>query len=333
MQKITTGYIGTVKGQKGLLEFLSIGDFGKEANIKADFLGYTKPIDGVKAKNIKPLSEKWVITLSSQYGCPMKCVFCDVPKVKFKGNASIEDLLLQVKAARDCFPKVKYTERLNIHFARMGEPLFNIVNISAFAIDIRRRKKYFQDTFDLRCEVIHPVISTMLPKSIDKKETITALKIWHETKNYFYNGQAGLQFSINTTDDKIRKIEFNGRSHDLETISYIADKLPYPVGRKYTLNFAIHDKTVIDANKLSKLFDPEKFICKITPIHNNQSCRENNIKLTNGYNMYNSYNSFEKELKEAGFDVLVFIPHVIEDKEWVTCGNLRDKSRKMCLKN
>ena len=37
--KVPTGNICIVEGEKGLLEFLSIGDYGKNANIKADFLG------------------------------------------------------------------------------------------------------------------------------------------------------------------------------------------------------------------------------------------------------------------------------------------------------
>ena len=37
--QVPTGNICIVQGEKGKLEFLSIGDYGKQANIKADFLG------------------------------------------------------------------------------------------------------------------------------------------------------------------------------------------------------------------------------------------------------------------------------------------------------
>lgn len=70
------------------LEFLTVGDYGKENNIKADFLGLTKEINGVANTEVD-LSKKWVATISTQKGCPMKCKFCDVPRFGFHGNASL----------------------------------------------------------------------------------------------------------------------------------------------------------------------------------------------------------------------------------------------------
>lgn len=68
------------------LEFLTVGDYGKENNIKADFLGLTKKIDGVQHHDVN-IQDKWVATISTQKGCPMKCTFCDVHKYGFFGNA------------------------------------------------------------------------------------------------------------------------------------------------------------------------------------------------------------------------------------------------------
>ena len=45
--KIPTGYLFVDDYEKGKLETLSIGDYGKKANVKADFLGYTDEINGV----------------------------------------------------------------------------------------------------------------------------------------------------------------------------------------------------------------------------------------------------------------------------------------------
>lgn len=77
------------------LEFLTVGDYGKENNIKANFLGYTKEINGVSNTEVD-LSKKWVATISTQKGCPMHCTFCDAPKFGFFGNCSYDDLQYQI---------------------------------------------------------------------------------------------------------------------------------------------------------------------------------------------------------------------------------------------
>ena len=79
--EVPTGHILIVKGEKGKLEMLSLGDYGKDVNIKCDALGLTRTPDAVKHTEMLPLEDKWVITISTQYGCSMRCNFCDVPKV------------------------------------------------------------------------------------------------------------------------------------------------------------------------------------------------------------------------------------------------------------
>ena len=78
------------------LEFLTVGDYGKENNIKANFLGLTKEIRGVKNTAVD-LSKKWVATISTQRGCFQRCTFCDCPKYGFYGNASMDDLIYQIE--------------------------------------------------------------------------------------------------------------------------------------------------------------------------------------------------------------------------------------------
>ena len=87
------------------------------------------------------------------------------------------------------------------------------------------------------------------------------------------------------------------------------------------MNFALADEYEVDAKKLRRLFDPNKFIVKITPLHYTKSCLENNIVTTDGYNEYTPYKKAEEELKNEGFDVLVFVPSYDEDLGRITCGN------------
>ena len=77
--EVPTGNILVVEGEKGKLEMLSLGDYGKDVNIKCDALGLTRELDPVKHTKLLSQTEKWVITISTQYGCSMGCNFCDVP--------------------------------------------------------------------------------------------------------------------------------------------------------------------------------------------------------------------------------------------------------------
>jgi 23S rRNA (adenine2503-C2)-methyltransferase len=317
--KIPTGFLFCTTGSRGQLETLSIGDYGKRHNIKADFLGFTKEINGVPNMQTMPLSENWVITVSSQYGCPQKCKFCDVPNIPFRGNASFDDLKQQLYEARSLFPTVGYTDRLNLHYARMGEPILNPA-VFDFTRWLVNEKATFQQETDLRVEVLHPVLTTSLPRRF--KHLRERILEWCDIKNTLMRGQAGLQFSINSTNEEQRQNMFDGETITLEQLSRIAEDMPYPLSRKYCLNFAYSTDFEVDASKLRMLFDPKKFMVKITPIHNNKACRDNGIVTVGGYETYAPYTDVERNLKTAGFDVLVFVPSMDEEDGLVTCGNL-----------
>lgn len=308
--KTHTGKIYVDRNRR--LEFLTVGDYGKENNIKADFLGLHKEINGVKNTDVD-LSKKWVATISSQKGCPMHCQFCDCPQYGFFGNASMDDLQYQLETILKN-ESIYKTERFNVHYARMGEPTFNnnILDFTKFELDKIVRSYIEADT-------IHPVVSTMLPRNNPKLKDF--LLKWCNIKNNLRNGEAGLQFSINSTDNAQRNKQFNNMSLSLEEISELARDLPMPVGRKYTLNFAITKDTVLDAGRLTDLFDKEKFIVKITPIHETKAAVGNGFDVGDTYTDYDVYKKFEQPLLNYGWDVIVFVPSKEEDSDRITCGN------------
>ncbi|MCR0316340.1 hypothetical protein MKA27_17620 [[Clostridium] innocuum] len=299
--------------RKKKLEFLSVGDYGKENNIKADFLGLHKEINGVENIEVD-LKDKWVATISTQHGCAMNCHFCDCPKYGFYGNVNRDDLKYEIESIINDNPKIHSTDRFNVHFARMGEPTFNNEVLDFTEYDLVKLVNQ-----KIKAKTIHPVVSTMLPK--DNKNLLNFLLEWCRIKNEIYNGEAGLQFSINSTDDVLRQKDFDGKSLSLEEISKLAKKLPNSVGRKYTLNFAVTKDTVLDADRLSELFDKEKFIVKITPIHETHAAVQNGFDVASSYDDYDVYRKFENPLIESGWDVIVFIPSKEEDSDRITCGN------------
>ena len=294
------------------LEFLVVGDYGKENNIKADFLGLNEEIKGVRHKQVD-LSEKMVVTISTQHGCPMRCKFCDVHKYGYFGNVSISDLAYQVETAiRES--NAERTARLNIHFARMGEPTFN-ENVILFSLGM------LKDLSDvLICaDTIHPVVSTMMPRNNWMLKDF--LDAWCNIKRYYYGGEAGLQLSINSTDNDQRDEQLSGMSLSLDEISKVAGQLIAPSGRKYTLNFAVTKDTILDAKKLNAMFDKNNFIVKLTPIHQTASSIENGFDVGTTYTDFDVYKKFEEPLLELGWDVIVFVPSQEEDSDRITCGN------------
>lgn len=307
---VPTGNILIVNGEKGKLECLSIGDYGKEKNLKADFLNLTNEINGVPNGNIMPLEEKWVVTISSQYGCSMGCVFCDVPKVGKGINATEQDMVNQVLVSLSLHPEIACTKRLNIHFARMGEPTFNFDVIKC----ARRIRKDIRPYIGR--SLVHPVVSTMMPKH--NRFLSEFINEWMDVKNDDFRGDAGLQLSINSTNEREREKMFAGNAMTLEEISRIVDR--NPVGRKITLNFALANYT-IDELVLLQHFDPEKFLVKLTPMHMTSSCKENGLETHDGYERYYPYKDIENRLKSVGYDVIVFVPSHEEDNSKITCGN------------
>jgi len=306
--EVPTGNIVVVKGDKGLLEMVSLGDYGKEINVKADFMGLTKKIEKVEHAAMLPLEEKWVITISTQYGCSMGCTFCDVPLVGKGINATEKDLIKQVLTGISLHPEVVSTKRLNIHYARMGEPTWNPNVLDA--------TKWLKTHIDPEYK-IHPVVSTMMPKNNEWLKTF--IHTWMRMKNRLLNGEAGLQLSINSTNEQERSAMFNNNSLTLFEIYKIMEGI-VPKGRKITLNFAIADYE-IDPDILLKYFDPDDYLIKLTPMHKTKRALAKDIITKGDYTTYHPYEEYELALKKAGYDVLVFIASEYEDLGRITCGN------------
>lgn len=247
---VPTGDILIVSGTHGKLECLSLGDYGKAINLNP-----TKPVHHT---DTLPLNEKWVLTISSQYGCSMGCVFCDVPRVGSGRNATLLDLNQQVITALLLHPEVKSSRRLNIHFARMGEPTWN-PNVLDCA-------KWLHEHINPEYRV-HPVVSTMMPRRNQWLKTF--IHAWMRIKNRLYDGEAGLQLSINSTDERERRLMFCDNACSLHEIHDILDGI-IPVGRKITLNFAVAHWT-INPQTLLEWFDPDRFVIKLTPVHKTSS--------------------------------------------------------------
>jgi len=316
--QVPTGDILIVDGDKGKLEMLSLGDYGKEKNLKADFLGLNRELTQVQHTDLMPLEDKWVITISTQYSCKMGCRFCDVPKVPHTTginiNATFNDLVQQVLTGIHLHPEVEKCKHLNIHFARMGEPSWNPNVLDA--AKWFRQHLYRNDNGDIHYNV-HPVVSTMMPKKNEWLKTF--IHTWMRIKNRVYEGNAGLQLSINSTNEDERDHMFSKNALELWNIAKIMEGIT-PFGRKITLNFAVAGYE-IDPDVLLRYFDPAHYLIKLTPMHKTDTALKNGVGTDGDYTTYHPYKEYEESLKKAGYDVLVFIASHEEDDSLITCGN------------
>lgn len=299
--KVPTGDIMVVSGAKGPLEMLSIGDYGQAVNLNQ----HKAVPDGLP---IMPLTEKWVVTISTQYGCGMGCEFCDAPKVGIGFNATFGDMTGQILTALTLPGMPDHTKRLNIHFARMGEPTWNpaVLDCGKWIAD------HLGDSYNP-----HPVVSTMMPRKNEWLKTF--IHTWMRLKNRVYRGNAGLQLSINSTDEGERSRQFNRNACTLAEIAGVMRGI-VPVGRKITLNFAVAGYTV-EPSVLLQYFPPEWYIIKLTPMHKTMTATEWGIRTEGDYTSPEPYMELESKFKAAGYEVLVFIASHDEDESRITCGN------------
>lgn len=299
--KVPTGDILVVQGEHGQLELLSIGDYGKAINLNGtDCVPDHLPL--------VPLERKWVITISTQYGCSMGCTFCDVPKVGRGLNATLTDMQREVIAGLQLHPSVLWSNRLNIHYARMGEPTFNPA--------VLEHARWLKDHIDPEYSV-HPVVTTMCPR--DNEWLKTFLHTWIRIKNRVFSGNAGLQLSINSTDEDVRERIFRKSALPLWRIAKLFDGC-VPVGRKFTLNFAVCGWP-IEAEVLLRYFDPDRFLVKLTPMHETKAAQAHEHKTAGDYTNPHTYREVQVALERVGYEVLVFVTSQDEDLSRITCGN------------
>lgn len=251
-----------------------------------------------------PRDKKWVLIVSSLFGCPVKCRFCDAGGC-YSGKLSEEDLFFQIDyMIKNRFQDEKISvERLKIQFARMGEPAYNNA-----VLDVLKKlpQKY-------NIPIIMPSVSTIAPSG---RESFFDELI--DIKNKLYFGKFQMQFSLHTTDQPHRDWLIPVKKWDFPEIAAFGDRFFVKGDRKITLNFALAENNPIDTEVLRNYFDPEKFLIKITPLNPTGTAKENGLESyirpeRHSYPVLN-------ELESAGYDYILSIGEWEENKIGSNCG-------------
>ena len=255
----------------------------------------------------KSREEKWILTLSTLYGCPVSCTICDAGPF-YLGRISKEgmfwqlDYMLSKRYPDGCIP----VKKLKVHFTRMGEPAFNMSVLEVI------------EEFDLYFNApgFMPSISSIAPKGSEKffKEL---LRIKNEK---FSGGKFQLQFSIHTTEIKKRDELIPVKKWSFNEIAAYGDKFFREGERKITLSFAPSNEYIIDPNKITAIFDPQKFIIKLTPLNTTSSTVKNNLTSLISPLNTEGIEGLASEFRNNGYEVIISIGSYEELKIGSTCG-------------
>lgn len=250
--------------------------------------------------------EKWVLIVSSLYGCPVRCAICDAGD-RYEGRMSSAEIFEQI----DFLVDRRYPDRrvpsakFKIQFARVGEPSLNPAVLQVLS-ELPQR-------YD--APGLMPSVSSVAPLGCD-----AFFEELRDIKSRLYSGgRFQLQFSIHTTDEALRDRLIPVKKWGLDRIGDYGAGFRSAGDRKVTLNFALAKGTPVDPDVLLRWFDPKDFLVKITPINPTHSAVMNGIVSHVDPGREEAGVEIER-LRSAGYDVLLSIGELEENRIGSNCG-------------
>jgi len=251
-------------------------------------------------------SEKWVLMISTLFGCPIGCKMCDAGGY-YRGKLSMEEMAAQIEyLITTRFPDGHVPSRqFKIQFARMGEPALN-----PQVLDLL-------ETLPTRISApgLMPSLSTVAPHG---RGGFFSRLI--EIKNTHYpQGRIQFQFSLHTTDETLRQELVPVRTWDFRKMADFGQRYYRNGDRKITLNFALAEHSPIEADVLKTYFDPDLFLIKITPL--NPTYQAQNYGLTSYFDRAQTQSHpLLDGIRSAGYEVILSVGELEENEIGSNCG-------------
>lgn len=254
-----------------------------------------------------PREKKWVLLVSTMFGCPVGCLMCDAGG-HYHGKPSKEEILEQVDfLVNKHYPDGNIPcEQFKIQFARMGEPSLNLQVLDVLE-ELPRR---------YHAPGLMPSISTVAPLGTDRFfDRLVEIK-----QALYPGGRFQFQVSLHTTDNALRDRFIPVKKWSLDQIAQYGERFYAPGDRKLTLNFALAQGMPVDPTILLSHFDPHIFLVKITPLNPTYRAREN--ALESYINPLSGGQKYEiiQAIQEAGYQVILSIGETEENLIGSNCG-------------
>lgn len=253
----------------------------------------------------RPIGEKWVNVISTMVGCPVGCKMCDAGG-RFSRPLTAEEMLEQVELlAAYKFPGGKVgTAMWKLQLARMGEPTMN------------REVLRFLDCLGEHAPPGMVVsLSTVAPSSC-----APFIQELRKIKDRRFPGRFQLQFSIHSTDDAARRRLIPVKGLILPELAALGRQFRSPGDRKITLNFIVMKDVEIDPDRIARVFDPDNFLVKLTPL--NPTYRARYHKLLPGFDPGKPDEAADlvREFEARGFEAILSIGEQEENLIGSNCG-------------
>lgn len=254
-----------------------------------------------------PREQKWVLLVSTMFGCPIGCPMCDAGG-STQGRASREEILAQIDHLVDGrYPgRVVPCRQFKVQFARMGEPALNPAVLDVLE-ELPRR---------YRAPGLMPAVSTVAPAGAE-----VFFERLADVKDRLYpGGRFQFQFSVHSTDPGTRDRLIPCRKWDFERMAEYGEKFYRPGDRKIALNFALARGIPVEAAVLVRHFDARKFMIKITPLNPTYEATANNLASAIDPFSPAGQISVAADLERAGYEVIISLGETEENLIGSNCG-------------
>lgn len=251
--------------------------------------------------------ERWVLMVSTLYGCPVKCLFCDAGG-GYRGKPTAEEILRQVDyLVYRWYPDGRVPARkFKIQFARMGEPALNMAVLEAL--------EQLPARYD--APGLMPSISTIAPHGAD-----AFFERLLDVKNRLYaGGRFQFQFSLHTTDEARRDRLIPVRKWSFAQMAAYGERFQRAGDRKITLNFALAEGLPADPAVLLRYFDPARYLVKLTPVNPTVRAVQNGLSTYIDPYCPKSGEALAQAMMAAGYDTILSIGEVEENEIGSNCG-------------
>lgn len=254
-----------------------------------------------------PRNEKWVVMISTLFGCPVACQMCDAGGY-YQGRVSESEMLEQIQFLISTrYPGgIVPSKQFKIQFARMGEPSFNDQVLDLLEVLPQ----------SIQAAGLMPSLSTIAPRG---RESFFERLI--EVKNQHYaRGKFQFQFSVHTTDQELRDQILPVKKWTFSQMASFGERYYLAGDRKITLNFALADNSPVDVQVLRKYFDPDRFLVKFTPLNPTYQAQKHGLVSYFDQTDGNYSDPLVEEVLEAGYRVILSIGELEENEIGSNCG-------------